>query len=251
MSSGVRRWGGLATAAAVAGCFSLDGVGVPGDTASSVPLFADTTRIGELVFFRTFADGGGDPDRGTRIFLRVGDRPLEQLALTLQAVPQGAGAECATPGRVVADTVLTDLPAGAERTVLPGVFGANVAVFVGGARRGGLDLVSSFAGRWEGSVTEFRAGVGTTRPVRGTSRSDGGLVLGGTAANDPAVVIGDVGTRQRLLGHDGVQCGRNWAVDSSATFTRRADSLIVRGRVGSPTGAELTVDSIRLALRRR
>lgn len=235
---------------AVAGCFSFDDIGRPADNTVTVALFADTVRLGDLVFFRTFRDAN-TPDEGTRIFLRVGDRPIEEVSILLQPIVTGSGAECATPQRPAVDVRLTNLAAREERTVSPGGFTTNVAVYVGSARIGGRSVTSAFAGRWTGTVTEFGPAGAATRTVQGASRSDGALVLGGTTPEEVGVLVGDVGTRRRLLGHDGRQCGRNWVVDSAATFVRTGDSLIVRGRVGSPTGAELTLDSIRLLLRAR
>jgi hypothetical protein len=228
--------------------------GQPSGTNVIVPLRADTTLIGELVFFRSGVLGDTSRATGSRIYYRnTTSRTINNVSIAVHPAIQNQTPECLTPFRPSADTALGNVPPGTERTVQFGVFAPFVLLYVSGASDATRNFVSSLAGRWQGTATEFRGTSPTTRTVFGVSGSDGALVVyPQTITTDAWVATGNVGSARRLLGHGGVNCNTNWAsVDSLTTLAVRADSLIYRGRATSAQGALSGVDSFAVRMARR
>lgn len=252
-SSRLMRGAALAAAALSAACQFTD-PGQPSGSSIVVPLRADTTLIGELVFFRSGTLGDTSRTTGSRIYYRnTTSRTVQNVGIAIHPAIQGQTAECLTPFRPSADTLLGNVPPGTERTVQFGVFAPFVLLYVSSARDSARNFVSGFAGRWQGTATEFRGTTPTSRTVFGVSASDGAFVVyPQTLTTDAWVATGNVGTARRLLGHGGVNCNTNWiSVDTLTTLAVRADSLIYRGRATSAQGALANVDSFSVRLARR
>lgn len=229
----------------------------PGQPAGSnvvVALRADTTVVGELVFFRSGTLNDTSRATGSRIFYRNNtNRTVTNLGVVIHPSIQGQPPECQTPFRPTADTLLGNVPPGAERSVQFGLFAPFVLVYVPSAGDGTQPFVSRFAGRWQGTATEFRGAAPTARTVFAASGSDGAFVAYPQAlTSDGWVATGNVGPARRLLAYNGVNCNANWvSVDSATTLTVSTDSLVYRGRSTSAQGAFSPVDSFVLRLSRR
>ncbi|MCU0624341.1 MAG: hypothetical protein MUF53_10855 [Gemmatimonadaceae bacterium] len=228
--------------------------GQPSGSNVVVALRADTTVVGELVFFRSGQLNDTSRATGSRIFYRNNTtRTVSNLGVVIHPAIQGQPAECITPFRPTADTLLGTVPPGGERSIQFGLFAPFVLVYVPSAGDGTRALVSRFAGRWQGTATEFRGTAPTARTVFAASGSDGDMVVyPQTVTSDGWVATGNVGPARRLLAYNGVNCNANWvAVDSASTLTVGTDSLIYRGRAVAAQGAFTQVDSFVIRLSRR
>ncbi len=189
------RFAHLAVAAlvpALAGCLKS---GIDNTTApTTVTITAyDTVKVGSLTFqpgsgLDVTAPGGADVvtyrNTTTRNFQRVG--------IALVGIASSSSILSCTPILpILVDSSLRTIAPNTSVTIAQGLLPRSMNIYVTQAVTDTGNLAKPIAGRWSGTLTEFRGGVASGYPITVVSNSDGGF-----AANSlsPAPVVNLNGT---------------------------------------------------------
>lgn len=244
---------GASAALAAIGC--LDG-SLTTSTARSAPIAADTTPIGELVLRQSSGPTTGPGGTLDLLYRNTTTRTFEAIGLAVAQSTAAVPGACAPPSYPFRDTVLTALPPASERTVATGSFPTTLTVFVTRAVQAGMSLTNSLAGRWAGTLTEWRAGAPTVRNAVAVSRSSGLLLAQAVAGGDTLVFELRLAL-PRPLAYSAFPstCQGTYTADAALAMVRfDADTLDVRAPA-LPTafsdGSVTLPDSFRLVLGRR
>lgn len=233
---------------AAAACFKPS---APADNTTTITLRADTTVLGTMTFFTPGTVNLSDPTAGAQVtYTNTTSRTFSNVAIALQPAPAGTSG-CRVTYPPSADTVVGTVPPGAQRIVQRGPYAPFTLVYVTAASEAG-SLVKSWAGRWEGTVTDWSGGVATARAVRGVSASEGQFSVWVPNATTPWAGSGLLVPNRQFTVLSGSNCLSNWSADSSAVLTLRPDSILYRGKaVAASVDAVTFPDSFSLRLGRR
>lgn len=191
-----RLAGLVAAASAATACIDTR---VEQSSTTRVDIRADTTLVGQVNLqrgngFDISAPGGADVvtyrNTTTRTFARLSIALSENLTTS-----QGT---CVPLRPMLTDTVLTNVVPGTELTLLTGILPSSLRVFVTEAVEGTTRLVTTLAGRWSGTYTEWTGTTPKVRPASGLSQSGGRLVVRAALPGDSLVAETQLSTPRPL-----------------------------------------------------
>lgn len=245
-----------AAAAAVlapAGC--LDG-GQTASSSRSITIYADTTPVGEVSFRSSVATDPGAPvPRSALVYVNSTTRTLDVgIALVDAAAPPLEG--CAPIVVPFADTVFVGVVPRGERVIAAAPFPAAIGVYVTRASSAGTALTNPLAGRWSGSLTEWRAGAPSTRAATAVSQSSGAMLVNAVAGGD-SVRLQVRLARPRPLAYTAFPggCDRTYTADATLARVRFTSDTLDVTAAAIPSGAVANPaalpDSFRLLLGKR
>lgn len=222
-----------------------------------VDIRADTTVVGRITFqlgngFDPQAPGGAD----VVTYRNTTSQTFSRLSIAIAENPTQSQLTCVPLRAVLSDTVLTSVSPDRSVTLLSGLLPTSLRIFVTEATVGTTRLVNLFAGRWQGTYSEWRGATRRDRPAIAVSQSGGRLSLRAVDAGDTLVFESQLGL-PRPLGYaaypnscDGLYQGN--PADSASRFTLAGDSLLLSARALPSQSTTVAIpDSFAIRLTRR